>query len=202
VLGTRTEGGRVVRSSNRRGSMEAARIVRLAYEAREGEWASPLDRTSLVCGARRQREWEVGQAPRQQPLTTLTRLTSWETRMLEWLLVLPARGLEVESFAAIESPLIRNFAEAVLKTAQATEKPSSKAICAVGKKLAIVGVAASAGVQPAIAWNVGVGVGIVDELGRIVHADSKPIQSIKEIGNAAIEEAVERTGYWAAEVAL
>jgi len=50
-------------------------------EAREGEWASPstqVDRTSLVCGPRGQREWEVGQSPRFQALTTLTRLTSWE----------------------------------------------------------------------------------------------------------------------------
>ena len=37
-----------------------------------------FDRTSLVCGVERQREWEVGQVPRRQRLTTLTRFTSWE----------------------------------------------------------------------------------------------------------------------------
>ena len=37
-----------------------------------------VGRTSLVCGPRGQREWEVGQSPRYQVLRALTRLTSWE----------------------------------------------------------------------------------------------------------------------------
>ena len=40
-----------------------------------------VDRTSLVCGPRGQREWEVGQSPRFQEFTALTRLTSWEVLM-------------------------------------------------------------------------------------------------------------------------
>jgi len=37
-----------------------ARNFCLAEKARWGEWASQFDWTSLVCGARRQREWEGG----------------------------------------------------------------------------------------------------------------------------------------------
>ena len=79
-MGAKLEGGRVARSTSlsSRTLVGGSPIHALAPEARRGEWASPLDRTSLVCGARRQREWEIGQASRQQRLSTLTRPTSWE----------------------------------------------------------------------------------------------------------------------------
>lgn len=58
--------------------METARRHRWPSRPERENGRLRFDRTSLVCGVQRQREWEVGQSPRRQALMTLTRLTSWE----------------------------------------------------------------------------------------------------------------------------